>query len=195
MNKKFNELLKKIHESLKPLGYRKEASNYRFFGTDGLCRIINFQRNKWNTNEQCEFVINIGVYFEKSNCISNRKFKEYNCQIRKRLDNREWAGIEWWHLDNSTDLEELLQDLKPAFSYIEEWFCCFPSKETVICMILDRAAEQYANHIIVNFNTAKLLVEMGYQSEIYELIKDTKDTNPKATMLIELAEQIQANHS
>lgn len=195
MDKKFNELLRKIYEILKPLGYRKETSNFRFFGTDGLCRIINFQKNKWNSSEQCEFVINIGVYFEKDNGISNRKFKEYDCQIRKRVDNRKWAGIEWWPLDNSTDLEELLQNLKPVFLYIEEWFCLFSSKETVIRMILDRTAEKHSDKNILHFHTAKLLVEMGYQSEIYELIKNTKITNPKATMLIELVEQIQDNNS
>lgn len=195
MDKKFNELLKKIYELLKPLGYRKETSNYRFFGADGLCRIINIQKNKWNTNDQCEFVINIGIYFEKDNCILNRKFKEYNCQIRSRVDNRKWAGVEWWQLDNSTDLEELLQDLKPVFLYIDEWFSHFSSKETVIRMILDRTAEKYSDKNIMHFYTAKLLVEMGFQSEIYELIKDTKNTSPSATMLIELAEQIQNNNS
>lgn len=62
MDKNFNELLKKIYALLQPLGYRKEASNYRLFCSDGLCRIISIQRNKWNTNEQCEFLINIGVW-------------------------------------------------------------------------------------------------------------------------------------
>lgn len=195
MDKKFKELLRKIYEILKPLGYQKETSNYRFFGADGLCRIINFQKNKWNTKEQCEFVINIGIYFEKDDCISNRKFREYDCQIRNRVDNRKWAGIEWWHLDDSTDVEELLQNLKPAFLYIEEWFSRFSSKETAICMILDRTAEKYSDKNIMHFYTAKLLVEMGYRSEIYELIKDTKDTNPNATMLTELAEQIQNSSS
>lgn len=194
MDKKFSEFLRKIYEILKPLGYRKEASNYRFFGPDGLCRIINFQRNKWNTNEQCGFVINIGIYFEKDNWISKRKFKEYDCQIRKRLDNRKWAGMEWWYFDSETDLDELVQCLKPVFMYIEEWFCFFPSKDAVIRMILDRTADKYSNVNVMHFHTAKLLVEMGYSTEVYKLIKDTKDTNPKATMLIELAEQIKENN-
>ena len=62
-------------------------------------------------------------------------------------------------------------------------------------MILDRTAEKYSDKNIMHFQTAKLLVEMGYQSEIYELIKDTKNTNPNATLLIELAEQIQNGNS
>ena len=71
------------------------------------------------------------------------------------MDNRKWAGIEWWLLDNSTDLEKLLQDLKPVFLYIEEWFSLFSSKETAIRMILDRMAEQYADKNIMHFHTAK----------------------------------------
>ena len=93
MDKNFNELLKKIYALLQPLGYRKEASNYRLFCSDGLCRIISIQRNKWNTNEQCEFLINIGVYFEKGDTVSKRNFKEYDCQIRKRVDNEKCEKV------------------------------------------------------------------------------------------------------
>jgi len=170
--------------------YRKEASNFRLFCTDGLCRIINFQKNKWNTNEQCEFVINIGIYIEKEVLILNQKFKEYDCQIRKRVDNRELADSEWWHIDSGTDMEALLQNIKMSLEYIEKWFSTFPSRETVIRMILDGTAEKYSDTYVMHFHTAELLVEMGYPSEVYELIKDTRYTHPNATRVIEFAEQI-----
>lgn len=191
MDEKFCELLKKGYKLLKPLGYRKEGANYRCFGADGLCRIINFQRNKWNTKERCDFVINIGVYFEQNTMISNRKFKEYDCQIRQRINNRDYAGTEWWHLDSKTNIEELLQTLKPVLQHIEKWFSLFPSKETAIQMILDGTAQEYSCLNVMHFYTAKLLVDMGYSHEVYAMIKDTKDTNPKATMMIELAEKLQ----
>ena len=38
----------------------------------------------------------------------------------------------------------------------------------------------------------KLLMEEKYK-ELYELIKDTKITNPKAIKLIELADQLKSN--
>ena len=190
MDKKFNELLKKIYEILKPLGYRKEASNYRLFCADGLCRIINVQRNRWNTSEQCEFFINIGVYFEKENIISMRNFKEYDCQIRKRVDNEKYGKSEWWRLDCDTPIEELLKSIEPVFFYIEKWFALFPSKEMTIHKILDGTAERYSDTTVMHFHTAKLLAEMGYSSEVYELIKNTKITHPHATMVIELAEQL-----
>lgn len=113
MDKNFDELLKKIYALLQPLGYRKEASNYRLFCSDGLCRIISIQRNKWNTNEQCEFLINIGVYFEKGDTVSKRNFKEYDCQIRKRVDNEKCGKSEWWYLDYNTTIDELLKSIEP----------------------------------------------------------------------------------
>ena len=62
MDEKFKEFTRKLHEILKPLGYRKE-----------------------------------GVYFEKDEKITNRRFKEYDCQIRKRVDERDLGGVkEWW---------------------------------------------------------------------------------------------------
>ena len=167
MDKNFNELLKKIYALLQPLGYRKEASNYRLFCSDGLCRIISIQRNKWNTNEQCEFLINIGVYFEKGDTVSKRNFKEYDCQIRKRVDNEKCGKSEWWYLDYNTTIDELLKSIEPIFLYIKEWFSLFPSKEMTIHKILDGTAERYSDTTVMHFHTAKLLAEMGYSSEVY----------------------------
>ena len=78
MDKKFNELLIELHKILKPLGYRKEGANYRLFLSDGLCRIINLQKNRYNSKDKCEFVINIGVYFEKADVIDKRKFENHD---------------------------------------------------------------------------------------------------------------------
>ena len=85
MEQEFKALLKQIHEEiLKPLGYRKDGANFRLYGRDGLCRIINFQRNKWNSRDHLEFVINTGSYFEKNVRIERLKFKEYECALRGR---------------------------------------------------------------------------------------------------------------
>lgn len=192
VDEKFHELTKKVYKLLKPLGYQWQGANYRLFGADGLCRIINFQRNKWNnTRGWYEFVINIGIYFEQNALISNQKFKEYDCQISQRIDNQDWAETEWWRLDGETNIEESLQALKPVLQYIEKWFSLFPSKEMAIQMILDGTAQEHSCLNVMHFYTAKLLVDMGYSHEVYAMIKDTKDTNPTATMLIEFAEKLQ----
>lgn len=46
--------------------------------------------------------------------------------------------------------------------------------------------------MIMSYPTAKLIAEMGYPMEVYELIKDTKIINPKAKKLIELAEKLKS---
>lgn len=162
MDEKFKEFTRKLHEILKPLGYRKEGVNYRIFGPDGLCRIINLQKNRWNTAVHCEFTLNIGVYFEKDEKITNRRFKEYDCQIRKRADERDLGGEkEWWLIDSATDLEELLEELLPMLHYIEEWFGHFPSKDETIAKILDGSAQQYSDTNIMHNDTKKLLEEIA----------------------------------
>lgn len=191
MEEKYKELLKKLYVILKPLGYRKESSDYRLFSSDGLARIINIQRNKNNTAQSCMFTINIGVYFEKGDVISNRKFKEYDCQIRKRVNPGE--NEEWWVIKNDTNIETLMENLQSVLKYIEKWFGNFTSKEETIHKILDRSAETFSDTMIMSYPTAKLIVEMGYSTEVYELIKEIKFTNPKAVKLIELEEQLKRN--
>lgn len=190
MEAKYKELLKNLYVILKPQGYRKEASDYRLFRPDGLAWIINIQRNKNNTAQSCMFTINIGVYFEKGDMISNRKFKEYDCQIRKRVKPEE--NEEWWIIENDTDMESLMESLQTILGHIEKWFDNFISKEETIHRILDKSAETFSDTMIMAYPTAKLIAEIGYPMEVYELIKDTKITNPKAIKLIELADQLKS---
>ena len=175
---------------MKPLGYRQEASDYRLFRPDGLAQIVNIQRNKNNTAQCCMFTINIGVYFEKGDVLSNRKFKEYDCQIRKRVKSEE--NEEWWIIENDTDMESLMESLQTILGHIEKWFDNFISKEETIHRILDKSAETFSDTMIMSYPTAKLIAEMGYSMEVYELIKDTRITNPKAIKLIELADQLKS---
>ena len=56
---------------------------------------------------------------------------------------------------------------------------------------MDRAAKKF-DIVIMSYPTAKLIAEMGYPMEVYELIKDTKIINPKAKKLIELAEKLKS---
>lgn len=108
----------------------------------------------------------------------------------KRVDGEKCGKSEWWRLDCDTKIEELLKSIEPVFFYIEKWFALFPSKEMTIHKILDGTAERHSDITVMHFHTAKLLVEMGYSAEVYELIKDTKTSHPQAAMVIGLAEQL-----
>ena len=188
MDERFNELLRRVYGILKPMGYRKAKTDYRFYGADGLCRIINFQKNRWNTTGCLEFVINVGIYFEKESSISNRKFKEYECQIRRRFDKGLSEREEWWRIDDKTDLEALHTQIQDVLVKADQWFQTFQTKESTVHMILDGTAEQYSIACVMHYWTARLLVDMGYSYEVYEAIKDSK-----ADKLVELANHIRGN--
>ena len=100
------------------------------------------------------FTINIGVYFEKGDVLSNRKFKEYDCQIRKRVKPEE--NEEWWIIENDTDMESLMESLQTILGHIEKWFDNFISKEETIHRILDKSAETFSDTMIMSYPTAKL---------------------------------------
>ena len=99
---------------------------------------------------------------------------------------------EWWIIENDADMESLMESLQTILGHIEKWFDNFISKEETIHRILDKSAETFSDTMIISYPTAKLIAEMGYSMEVYELIKDTRITNPKAIKLIELADQLKS---
>ena len=181
LDERYKELLRQVYEILKPLGYKKEASNFRQIYKGGLGKILNFQKSKWNTNNEIQFVLNAGVYFEKENVIQNFRFKESECQIRKRVNGND----SWWVINESTDMEKLYESVKNSLSMILDLFSVFTDKETTIELILNEKANSYSDITIMHYRNAKLLTDMGYAREVYELIKDSN-----AKFLAELAKEI-----
>ena len=115
MEKQFSALLSRLHkEVLKPLGFRKEGSNFRRFPGDGLGQIINFQRSSWNDGQECRFTINIGIYAEAGEEIQNMKFKEYECHLRTRTAgiSPRCHGDQWWSIFPGRDMDGLFGELK-----------------------------------------------------------------------------------
>lgn len=186
MEARFRALLSRVHETLKPLGYGKDGANFRLYGGDGLCRIINFQKNRYNTREHLEFVINYGLYFEKEPEIQNRKFKEYECAERGRTHPD--AGDSWWVLEPSTDQEALLESVRAGVAQALESMDAFPTRECLIEALLstEDGSEASRRHPL-SFHWAELLVEMGYRERVYERIRDSQ-----AGFLRELAEKIRS---
>ena len=142
----YKDLLKRVHEQLKPSGYKKDGANFRLFQEDGLCKIINFQRSKWNTKETIEFTINLGIYFEKETIIQNKKFKEYDCQIRRRIFEQD----KWWLIDINCDYNKTREDVINSLESAHEYFDLFESKGITIKYILSNKAQQYSETNIMN---------------------------------------------
>lgn len=135
---RYKALLSRLHaEVLKPMGFKKEGSNFRQFQSDGLCRIINFQRSAWNSDDECRFCINIGIYYERQTPVTNRKFKEYECLIRTRASgissNPLHKGDCWWSVFESRDMDKLFEELKMLLlDDVMPWFEQVPARKDAV---------------------------------------------------------------
>lgn len=175
----FKALLTRFSALTKPLGFRKEGVNFRLFGADGLCRIVNFQKSQWNSAEHLEFIINLGVYFEKDKTVSNDRFKEYECSIRRRISRNVPRPGTWWTIEADTDMDALFEELQDALDRAQVWFQQFPTKMGAIEATLNGQVP------MVPYKTLAALAEMGYGDQIYEQIKDIK-----VPIYMELAKKI-----
>lgn len=165
----FKEVLNEVHKDiLKALGWKKDGSNFRYYGEDGLCKIINFQKSRWNSNAECEFYINMGIYIEKADVLGNRTFKEYECQLRKRTITDGGS----YKIFRDSDISLIKSRICEIVSEeVMEYMNTFSSKERFIEILLSDAAKQYSNQPIMHYGTCKLLIDMGYAKEVLPIIK------------------------
>ena len=202
---KYTQLLNRAYtEIFQPMGFKRAGQNFRLFTPDGLGKIVNFRKDKWNQKgRRLGFLIYTGVYFEPEPVIKDRKFKEYDCQIRGSGDNPTPTDLygkkgeefsynkQFWYIFKRTDMEAMYQDLKQSMEDVFDWFDHFESRQAVIDMILSGTAQQYSHTIVMNYNVAKMLAELGYQAQVYAQIKDTRTTNSQAWAVIRLAEDLE----
>lgn len=66
LNQKIKVLIRNIFEEyFKPLGFRQNGQNFRLYQENGLCKIVNFQKYRYNHNKNCSLTVNIGLYLKK----------------------------------------------------------------------------------------------------------------------------------
>lgn len=124
---KFNRMISEIfNEYYKPLGWKKQGSNYRRIDESGLGKIINFQKSRWNSDGKIDFFINYGLYMEVGNDLVNKSFKEYECQFRNRTELHN--GI--YHLNEDTDYEKVKKEVREALAEATNLFEKVDDKET-----------------------------------------------------------------
>ncbi len=134
----FKELLSRLHTSVfKPMGYKKDGSNFRLYQPDGLCKIVNFQKSAFNPWFECSFTINVGVYYEDGEVLQNPKFKEHECRHGNRAGciSPRYGKDTWWAISeiNETDMDALFEELKQLILMdIFPWFEKYPSKHAIL---------------------------------------------------------------
>lgn len=132
----YRALLSRLQkELLKSKGFKKSGNSFRLILPDGTSKIIHFQRSSYNSEEECRFTVNVGLYFQKDMENPNTHFKEYECQIRTRISriSKRYAGDHWWILTEVTDQEKLYAEL---FALLKEevlpWLDQFENRRDVI---------------------------------------------------------------
>lgn len=178
MEAAYRGLLADAHGLLKPLGWKKEGGIFRLFLPDGLGKVIQFQRDRYNTAEDIGFTVNAGVYFEKDVPIQNRRFRESDClfRIRPACLSPCYGRDTWWRLSAGTDPAALRtelgdfihQDVLPLLDR-------FPTREETVELILNGEAQAWTDMNILHLRTARLLAEMGYDRRVLPLIEPPKN--------------------
>lgn len=167
MQELFKKLLSDIfNELFKPLKWKKQGSNYRYISDNGLGKIINFQKSKWNTQDEVTFYINYGLYIEVGNSI-NKTFKEYDCQFRNRTSYLN--GI--YTLTPETDIEEFRKIIITALREATAFLNTINSKDEFIKSLLNGEIQKHTYDIVMHYYTCKLLYDLGFYREIYDYVR------------------------
>ncbi len=132
----FKELLSRLQkEVLKGNGFKKSGNNFRLILPDGTSKIINFQKSTFNSDEECRFTINVGLYFQKDMDNPNLRFKECECQVRTRVSgvSKGYVGDHWWMITEVTDAEKLYAEILCLMEAdILPWLNQFETRRDVI---------------------------------------------------------------
>lgn len=173
MEERYRALLTKVYALLMPLGWRKAGGSFRLLQPDGLGKILQFQRDRYNTRESCRFTVNAGIYLEPNVPLVDRHFPECACQFRTRpacISSR-YGRDTWWTLDASTDLSALTAEVldflrRDALPLLDR----FPSRAETVEMLLDGRAQACTDLHVMHFGTARLLTDLGYGERVLPLI-------------------------
>lgn len=140
LNQKIKVLIRNIfEENFKPIGFRQNGQNFRLYQDNGLCKIVNFQKYRYNHNKNCSLTVNIGLYFEKDTVIQNRNFYESDCQVRIRPSHEYYGEEKWWPVNDDRSLEQFTNEIRFYFENTAlPWLNQFGSREDVIAEMLDK---------------------------------------------------------
>lgn len=151
----------------KPLGYKKEGINFRLIQSDGLGKVINFQRSHNNTAQCCSFTINAGIYFEKETVLEYPKFKEYQCLLRNRPRLSDLDP--WWTIEEGKSVDEVWAAVEKTFAQaVLPWLAKYPAKSKTVKMII---ADLMESSIPQPLYVANRLIDCGYGALLLPYLK------------------------
>ena len=150
-------------------GWKKQGQNFRYIQEDGLGKIINFQKSKWNTPWDVTFYINYGLYIEAGDTIENTTFPEYICQVVNRTEG--FKGE--YRLLSEEDIPEVKRKVLEDLETAAEFFNAIPTKAEFVRILLNGDIAKYSQtKFLMSYPICRLLADMGYRKEVYDIIKD-----------------------
>lgn len=128
MQEQFKRLVKKIHPFLKQRGFLK--TNLTFTrNRDEIIEVINLQKSAYNTQQDVRFYVNYGIYCAAYDEMIDKRViqkpKEYDCQIRLRIDAGKGFEMSVWTED------ELCEVILSGIEQTLETFAPIQDAETV----------------------------------------------------------------
>lgn len=144
---KFDKIIKEgFHEILKPLGFKKKASNF-YLKLDTIGQIINVQKSIYGNKDSISFTINTGIfvpeYWLAFYNYSDKGLPEYptepECLIRKRIGKLRNQNDTWYDIKEGTDEQQLITEMRKNLKeYILPYFNRLNSTEKLL-QELDKA--------------------------------------------------------
>jgi hypothetical protein len=129
--------------TLKVAGYRKRGITFREEVSSTVVRLVNIQSSWWNTGDEGQFSVNLGVYHRDlaalhDGCPAVESPLVRHCIVQERLSLLMGLGKDW-SIDSKTDLVALGCDVASAWEkYGKPWLDSNSTLEGARAFLLSR---------------------------------------------------------
>lgn len=155
IRQRYTALIRRIYEnSLRRAGFRRRGVNCRYFLSQNIVHLVNFQKSVYSDLNEIRFTVNLGVYRKG---IRSMLFPETlepsepsisDCIIQERLGVLLPDGHDkWWVLSGSDDTQSddlIVEEVIAALSgYGLPFLARFQGDESILQFVLERLSPKY----------------------------------------------------
>jgi hypothetical protein len=170
----FDTLVSKvIWPEFKKRGYGKSSNNFRYYDSAGWGKILSIQKSAFGDRSNIEFTLNIGLYLPEPERIwtggttmSNARFLEPDCLIRKRIGQLKSSADLWYELTDQSEFEYLFRLVEQDItSYVLPYLDRIDTIEDILRQLIQEREPNSALAI-------ETLVVYGHREEAKQWIED-----------------------
>ena len=128
-----------FHKELKPLGFKKRASNF-YLKLDDIGQIINIQKSSYGSKTDISFTINTGIFIPEY-FLAYYTFAsevpdyptEPACAIRQRIGQLRSENDLWYTINDKTNQHSLMDQMQEnLYHYILPYFSKIATRELLV---------------------------------------------------------------